>query len=268
MYLKLNLLEILMTTHMLQIKTPQGVDHSVPIASLTLDSTFAEVEELVNLTHTPDVPHDIIFICTGRTIPLTSTFNGEELSFDNVFIIVKKKRPEPEINPEPAEAEQPAESGPNVTVRYTGEQVLIAIKSNPDVLFSVIHLIAQANPFFLSYLAINPVMAREHVEKMLTEPDFKFTIKGDPANDPIKPTLMHPCGKNGYQIDQDNLKYILDQTDIPVSEPALEHAKSMYLLHDRDIRKTISILSDPTQAITAPLEADETPPTPPTPTTV
>jgi hypothetical protein len=105
-------------------------------------------------------------------------------------------------------------------------------------------MIGRQNPFFLSYLAVNPTKAQEHISITLDQPEFILTIQGDSvADDPIKPHLLHPSGANGYQIDQSNLEYILEQCpDFLPTEESLVYAKNIYLVLDRDIRKTITAL--------------------------
>jgi hypothetical protein len=135
-------------------------------------------------------------------------------------------------------------------VSYNGQQVKTAMKKSSNIMLNLIHMIGHQNPFFLSYLAVNPTKAKEHIEETLNQPDFTIVIKGDSvSDDPIRPYLMHPNG-DGWQIDQSNLDYILEQCpDYVVTDESRSWAKDLYLLLDRDIRKTIRTLQNPSESL-------------------
>ncbi len=127
--------------------------------------------------------------------------------------------------------------------QYNGSDVAKAIKADPTILYNVMNLIAQSNPFFLSYLAVNPGMARDYVDKTLADPAFTMTVMGaDETEDVIKALLMNPLGSNPYQIDSNNIEYILSVTDLTDTEQNRDKIKSMYLMTDRDVAKTIRLV--------------------------
>lgn len=226
-----------------------------------LDAKFREITDLINQSrHTNDA---ITYVSGGHTISADATPESEGLTnISEVFIVavarpppsppihVSVPTPEPEPEPEP-EAEPEPEPEPQYVVTYNGQQLRQAMNKSTSILINVIHMIGQQNPFFLSYLAVNPTKAMEHLNETLDQSDFKFTVKGDSVeNDPIKPFLVHPCGENGYQIDQNNLDFILEQCpDYVNNEESREHAKETYLLMDRDIRKTIDNLRTGTSLV-------------------
>ena len=107
-------------------------------------------------------------------------------------------------------------------------------------MFDLIASIASKDPFFLSYLAVNPDKAQTIIKDTLTNPDFTLTIKGpDETFDKLKTASYHPCGLNGHQIDNKNVQYIISQSNTTLP---FEQVKNVYLLYDRDISQTIQDL--------------------------
>jgi len=221
-----------------------------------LDAKFREITDLINQSHhTNDV---ITYVSGGHTISADATPESEGLTnISEVFIVAAARPPAPPMHipvstsEAETEAETETETGaeaeaeePEYVVTYNGQQLRQAMNKSTSILINVIHMIGQQNPFFLSYLAVNPTKAMEHLNETLNQSDFKFTVKGGSVEgDPIKPFLVHPCGENGYQIDQNNLDFILEQCpDYVNNEESRAHAKETYLLMDRDIRKTIDNL--------------------------
>jgi hypothetical protein len=226
-----------------------------------LDSTFKEITNLFNAEH--NTSYNIVYVTAGHTLSLDSTPSKESLTNDNeVFIVTSQPQDLPVVAHEPHNDEEPeaTPTEPEATptepeaayvVSYTGAQVKIAMQKSTNIMFNIIHFIGYQNPFFLSYLAVNPAKAKEHIEETLNRPDFTFIIKGDSvSDDPIKPHLMHVSGDNGYQVDLNNLNYILDQcADYVTTEDSKAHAKETYLLMNRDIRKTIDLLRHPSSLL-------------------
>jgi len=235
-----------------------------------LDAKFREITDLINKSrNTNDA---ITYICVGHTISADATPESVGLTNSSEVFAVSTNRPvpppasvpvptvpaaptapAPPVPTVPAAPTAPAAPVPTVpaapaapgyVVSYNGTQLRQAMNKNTGILLNVIHMIGQQNPFFLSYLAVNPSKAMEHLNETLDQPDFKFTVKGDSVeDDPVKPFLVHPCGENGCQIDQNNLSFIIGQCpDYVDTEESREHAKETYLLMDRDIRKTIDNL--------------------------
>lgn len=236
-----------------------------------LDAKFSEITDMINNKY--NLNNKITYVYGGRTLKLDSTPISENLDNNSKIFIVESPSPvqvtaKQAPPPTPAESEtgsdidtdsgSESESEPAVeselayTATYTGQQVKQVIDKNSNVMFNIIHMIGQQNPFFLSYIAVNPKKAQEYMLETLDQPDFKFVVKGESVeDDPIKPYLLHPCGKNGYQIDEQNLDYILEQCqDLIVTEEIRKDAKEKYLLLDRDIRKTIETLNHPENPLT------------------
>ena len=232
-----------------------------------LDTTFGDLERRLNeggLLGGGGVQQRITFINAGHTVEHSKTVADESLNNDStVFIIARPIAPVP--TPEPAPVSSPSSPNPsspagtdslpdehdpvddnasehNYSVDYTGAQVRTALVRNSNILFNIIQLIGRENPFFLSYLVINPQLAQEHIDMTLDGDDFKLTIRGEDVTcDPIKPYLMEE-GPNRYEIDIRNIEYIVAQTDLVPSEEVMTNAKILYLLKDRDIRATIDAI--------------------------
>jgi hypothetical protein len=220
-----------------------------------LDLTFREITVLFNNHHQTN--YNIIYVIMGHTISLNSTPNKESMTNDTeVFIVTSDAKPAQPAQPAQPAPAQPAPAQPApapapahaYTAMYNGQQLKDAMKRDSNILINIINMIGRQNPFFLSYLAVNPSKAKEHIYVTLNQPEFVLTVHGSSEDDdPIKPLLMHPCGSNGYQIDQSNLRYIIEQC--PGYQSTEEHAKRIYLLLDRDIRKTIETLRSDTSLI-------------------
>jgi len=213
-----------------------------------LDAKFREITDLINNNrHTND---NITYVSSGHTISVDATPTSEGLSNNSEVFIVCTARPAPPATTPapPATTPAPPATTPapdhEYVVSYNGEQIRQAMNKSTHILLNVVHMIGHQNPFFLSYLAVNPTKALEHLDETLDQSDFKFIVKGNSVeDDPIKPFLVHPCGENGYQIDQNNISFIIEQCpDYVDTEESREHAKETYLLMDRDIRKTIDNL--------------------------
>ncbi len=72
------------------------------------------------------------------------------------------------------------------SAQYTGSEVKQALKNNAELMFLLMHNIAKVDPYFLSYLAVNPVKAKTEMEKYLSQDKFTLTIKGkDVSCDPF-----------------------------------------------------------------------------------
>lgn len=250
-------------------KLINGSLYEIVSDKLTLGTTFSDIKDLLISTHLAEAESgyewDITFVINGHTIQHSSTIGQENLTLDSTVYLVARQTETKTTMPETAvqdipEVETEAEAkatvaepglglsmgqGNGYTYSYSGKEIQSAIDKCPTILFNIIQLISRQNPFFLSYLAVNPSLAQQHIKDTLDNEEFKLTIKGDDVScDPIKPILMHPSGQNGYQVDTDNIKYILDQTDLVESETVLVKAKEIYLLHDRNVRKTIEALKN------------------------
>jgi hypothetical protein len=128
------------------------------------------------------------------------------------------------------------------TKTYSADVVKQAILKNGDIMFNIICDIARTNPFFLSYLAMNPTLAKAELNRILST-NYTLTIKCmDETEDIIKTINMHPSGDNGYQIDQRNVQYIMNVTGISgtnTSNFSPDKVMEFYLWCDRDIQQTI-----------------------------
>ena len=110
-------------------------------------------------------------------------------------------------------------------------------------MFNVICDIAQKNPFYLSYLAASPALAKKELMKTLADPEFKMYIVGeDEIDDPIKTINMHPSGDNGYEIDMRNIEFLVHSSQ---KNHDMKKAMELYLWCDRDIQRTLASLQNP-----------------------
>ena len=209
------------------VEYEQEVDHN---------TTFGQITTL--LTKTIKATH-IRYVSAGHMLKPDTTVSGAGLDNDStVYIVVRNDMPSTESFLESSESVQAPV--PGYEKIYTGAELRQAMEVSTKIMFYLINRIGTLNPFFLSYLAVNPDQAMEHIDETLNNPEFRFVVKGDDdSTDPIKPYLMHPCGENGYQVDQSNIEYILSQTDLIVTDETKARAKDLYLLHNRDVRKTI-----------------------------
>ena len=221
-------------------KSVIGIQYVLEDIPLTI--TFQEITDLLNTKYNTN--NNIIYIYAGHTIQLTKTPESEGLSNNNEVFIVTS----PIEAPSEVPSEVPSEG---YIAKYNGDQIKIAMKQNTNIMLNLIHMIGRQNPFFLSYLAVNPIKADEHIKETLDQQDFVFTVKGDTVlDDPVKPYLLHPSGVNGFEIDQSNMEYILEQcSDYVVTEQSLETARDTYMLLGRDIRKTINALNKPNNSL-------------------
>ena len=251
----------------LNIRAPNGDVYDVPVSGL--DVNLHVVEELINSRYFKKNPRAVTFVYRGNTLDKDLSLGDQHITSDSVIIIVTKPgqtRQEPTSAASVAPADvAPAASTSSATsaastssaasastgsasaipyiCQYNGSDVAKAIKADPTILYNVMNLIAQSNPFFLSYLAVNPGMARDYVDKTLADPAFTMTVMGaDETEDVIKALLMNPLGSNPYQIDSNNIEYILSVTDLTDTEQNRDKIKSMYLMTDRDVAKTIRLV--------------------------
>lgn len=110
-------------------------------------------------------------------------------------------------------------------------------------MFNLICDIAKRNPLYLSYLAINPSMAKKELMSQLDDDNFNLTIVcNDETQDPIKAVNMHPSGDNGHEIDLRNVEFLIMNSG---QEHEVEKAMEVYLWCDRDIQRTLSALQNP-----------------------
>jgi hypothetical protein len=141
--------------------------------------------------------------------------------------------------PQTTEDQVPEKKEPVVKI-YDGKTVLSAANKNGDIMYNIICDIASRNPFFLSYLAVNPGLARKEMNKILNSDEFKLTIHcQSELDDPILATNMHPSGDNGYQIDKRNVEFLMTQAN-GISD--FDQAMELYLWCDRDIQRTLQAL--------------------------
>ena len=145
-------------------------------------------------------------------------------------------RPQLVLNPRPPPSRQYFKS-------YTGAEVKAATLKSGDIMFNIICDIAKRNPFYLSYLAVNPSMAKKELMSSLDEDDFKLTIVGpDSSQDPIFALNMHPSGDNGHEIDLRNVEFLIMNSGV---QHNADKAMDVYLWCDRDIQRTLSALQNP-----------------------
>lgn len=126
---------------------------------------------------------------------------------------------------------------------YGADELKRAMTVNGDIVFNVICDIARANPFYLSYLAINPLLAKSELYRLLNNSTYRLTVVGsDETCDPIKAVNMHPSGDNGYIIDRRNVEFLISNSGV---EHNFDKAMEVYLWCDRDIQRTMALLQGP-----------------------
>lgn len=263
----------------LNIRTPAGASRSVDVPHYDVTLSFV-AEKVVEVYHTAAVNRapTIRFVARGQALDNSKTLSQLGLDESSSILVAESypsapaaAAPVPTVHVsssdedtdgdgdeddwyEGADADGDAdgdgdgEDSTDVQVTsqhtnvYNGEQLRQAIRGDYGTLFHVLHLIAQGNPFFLSYLAVNPKLAREHLEQSLDSPEFKMrVICGDETQDPILPHLTHPLGPNHYEVDEANIRHIQSLVDSIVDH---DRVKEMYLMHDRCIPATIQALTD------------------------
>jgi hypothetical protein len=227
----------------LNIKTPNGDCYltSIPNLDITLDTLTVKLNE----QHFTDGQYEFIFVYCGRTLERDKTLTHYKLDTDSVIIIVPKKL---------TESNESNESNSNSRT-YNSNDIRQVLKKDNYILFNIIHLIAQQNPFFLSHIAVNPYLARQHFDTLLNSDDFKLCVVGNVEDDPIRRLLVEENSpiqiQNQHELDKENIQHILDTIGLgltPGNLPNLEqdtydHVKDMYLFFDRDVEKTIYTLT-------------------------
>lgn len=257
--------------------------YEIPKDELTSDTTFEDIRDRLLKQYYPNGDKTLVFVFAGRTLDFKQTLTQANVDPDDTIIMVVRNAPAPSTPPAPSMQSAPqSQSQPQPQSQYqpqpqpqpqtqtqryvigdgsscayektyTGADIKEAMKKSTDLLLDVMHLIGHSNPFFLSYIATNPVMAREHINTTLDSPEFKLVVKAESVTeDPIKPFLTHPSGSNGHEIDMRNIRYIMKDTDVVESEESLAKAKELYLLHDRDIQRTFDAINNPDNMLIVP----------------
>ena len=99
-------------------------------------------------------------------------------------------------------------------------------------------MIGGQNPFFLSYLAVNPSLAHQYMYQTFDNPDFKLIVKcNSEEKDPLGAIKLDL--KKIDKADENNVKYILNECD---RTDDVSYIKGLYLSYNRDIAKTIDHL--------------------------
>ena len=240
----------------LNIKTPDGQVKNVEIDNFEI--TLREVTNLLNSKYY-SAETSYIFVANGAalddSVPLSSLGLNDRSS---VIIVVRHAAASAAPAPAPAPAvtvgtrSEASESAQTLSAYqyhkvYNGAEVSKAIDRDSNILFNVMKLIAQKNPFFLSYLAVNPQMAREHLNATLESDEFVMNIYGDDDTcDPIAPLLVHPFGVNYFETDQSNIEFLMSQSQV---QSTYDTVKELYLFHDRKISKVLESLKDKTMLV-------------------
>jgi len=99
---------------------------------------------------------DLVMVCNGKIIK-----DDDRITDGSIITLTKWKDPLPSSK------------------SLTGAEVKQALKTDPDLMFLLMHNIAKVDPYFLSYLAVNPVKAKNVMEKYLSNAKFTLTLNGN-----------------------------------------------------------------------------------------
>lgn len=174
--------------------------------------------------------YNVRFVYAGKVLEHETKINAFEYTEGNpIYLVLGEKIVKPAL----AEYE----------VTYDGKQVLSACQNNGNVMFKIIADLACRNPYFLSYLAVDPAKAKQYLYETVESEDFSLTVKGKTVeDDPVAVSNKHLCGDNGYQIDERNVKFIMKLSGNEDVE--YEEAKEYYLFYERDIMRTCAKLKN------------------------
>ena len=233
--------------------------------------TLQQVGERLVAKYYTDLPYTVTFLHNGNQLNDKRTVRDHKLTEESRIIIVARppKQSEPDTRPQvvpprqstdeasipqppqpqepqPQEPQpQPQEPQPEAELSYTrvysGAEILQAIKVDALIIVNIMNLIAQTNPFYLSYLATNPDAAKDHLLTTLRSPDFTLRVKCESIEqDPVLPALMCPQGPNPYLVDKANIDYLL--SEVGFDNTQFERVKERYLFCDRNIPRTLESL--------------------------
>jgi hypothetical protein len=109
---------------------------------------------------------DLVMVCNGKIIK-----DDDSITDGSIITLTKWKDPTQIASLSPSDL--------NLPLTLTGAEVRQALKTNPELMFLLMHNIAKVDPYFLSYLAVNPVKAKNEMEKYLSQDKFTLTINGN-----------------------------------------------------------------------------------------
>jgi len=210
------------------------IDNTIYSIDISLETDFDEIS--LKLREIIKKNIDITFINKGKIIDAKSTVEQEGLNNSSTVIIVIKDAQEDKL------------MLPHLILvnigkgiyekKYTGKEIK-SLLSKPMVFLNLLHAMGQQNPFFLSYLAVNPLLAHSYLYQNLDNPEFKVIVKcDDKKHDPIYPFMEEFNIEE--DIDYNNIKYITTQT----SNKDEDYVKRTYLSYKRDITKTLNHLTN------------------------
>jgi hypothetical protein len=141
--------------------------------------------------------------------------------------------------PETPETHPTAAQEMPYNVTYSGKDLLRAYHNSGQVGLILINRLANANPFYLSLLVRDPVLAEKELIEMMKSSDFSMSIRcADETADPIRRVLMTP---DMFAIDEANIKYIHETVNQDVER---YRVKEVYLFCDRDVGKTVKYIEE------------------------
>lgn len=219
----------------IHFKTPENNNFDISVNSDIKDVTISDLQD--KISQHVGYSADVTFLYKGQIINHEKTLGNIQFAPDNDFFVVLIRQRQ----------QQNQNQTEEYIKTYTGQEVLSASLKNGDLMFNVIKDIAATNPFFLSYIALSPSLAKKELMTTLENPEFKLTIKGQSeCDDPIRAINMHPSGDNGYEIDARNVEFLISQSG---RSHDFEKAKEIYLYCDRDIQRTLTALGSPTHIV-------------------
>ncbi len=156
-----------------------------PPVSLTLETDAITGKELrEHIVKKFDFNKGLFMICDGKFVK-----DDDYITDGSIITLTKWK--DSVAGSVAGSVAASATSQEGYSAQYTGAEVKQALKTNAELMFLLMHNIAKADPFFLSYLAVNPVKAKHEMDKYLDQEGFSLKIKGkDSSCDPFKPTYV------------------------------------------------------------------------------
>jgi hypothetical protein len=114
---------------------------------------------------------DLVMVCNGKIIK-----DDDSITDGSIITLTKWKDPTQIASLSGLPLNLPLTS--DLPLTLTGAEVRQALKTNPELMFLLMHNIAKVDPYFLSYLAVNPIKAKNEMEKYLSQDKFTLTING------------------------------------------------------------------------------------------
>ena len=161
----------------MKFKTVTNDEYMVDVdSSSTFNNIAVSLQEIIGEENL-----NISFMARGKIINNNQTVEQEGLDNNSTLIIVIRKKANTDSS------DESVHSPTTITLNinngsyertYTGSETKHFL-TNPTIMLNIIHMIGGQNPFFLSYLAVNPSLAHQYLYQTFNNPDFKLIVKCD-----------------------------------------------------------------------------------------